>query len=154
MQIAQQTALLATAKLPIPHLAKMVGDEEYQSEYKEVFNKKELRKLKKIQKAMYEVCNYPTGTATHYLHSKVKIAGKTGTAQVVAIKQDVEKRKLEHEMAYYRRSHAWFTSYGPYKNPQYVVLVMIEHGGHGGHAAGGIVSNIYNKLLELEYIKK
>ena len=154
MQIAQQTALLATAKLPTPHLAKKIGDEEYESEFKDVFNKKELKKLKIIQKAMYEVCNYPSGTATGYLHSKVTIAGKTGTAQVVAIKQDIEKRKLEHEMAYYRRSHAWFTSYGPYKNPKYVVLVMIEHGGHGGHAAGGIVSDIYNKLLELEYIKK
>ena len=154
MQIAQQTALIATSKLPKPHLAKMVGNEEYESELKDVFTKKELRKLPIIQKAMYEVCNYPSGTATNYLHSKVKIAGKTGTAQVVAIKQDIEKRKLEHEMAYYRRSHAWFTSYGPYKNPQYVVLVMIEHGGHGGQAAGGIVSDIYNKLLELDYIKK
>ena len=154
MQIAQQTALLATGKLPTPHLAKMVGYEEYKSEFKDVLNKKELKKLPIIQKAMYEVCNYPTGTATHYLHSKVTIAGKTGTAQVVAIKQDIKKRKLEHEMSYYRRSHAWFTSYGPYKNPQYVVLVMVEHGEHGGHAAGGIISDIYNKLLELEYIKK
>jgi penicillin-binding protein 2 len=31
---------------------------------------------------------------------------------------------------------------------------MIEHGGHGGHAAGKTVSDIYNKLLELGYIKK
>ena len=154
MQIAQQTALLATSKLPTPHLAKMVGDEEYKNEFKSVLTKKELKKLPLIQKAMYEVCNYPSGTAMQYLHSKVTIAGKTGTAQVVAIKQDIEKRKLEHEMAYYRRSHAWFTSYGPYKNPQYVVMVMIEHGGHGGHAAGGIISDIYNKLLELDYIKK
>ena len=154
LQMAQQTALIATGKLPTPHLAKMIGDEEYESEFRNVYTKKELKKLPLIQKAMYEVCNYPSGTATHYLHSKIKIAGKTGTAQVVAIKQDVKKRKLEHEMAYYRRSHAWFTSYGPYKNPQYVVLVMIEHGGHGGHAAGGIISDIYNKLLELDYIKK
>jgi len=154
LQMAQQTALIATAKLPTPHLAKMIGNEEYESEFRDVYTKKELKKLPLIQKAMYEVCNYPSGTATHYLHSKVKIAGKTGTAQVVAIKQDVKKRKLEHEMAYYRRSHAWFTSYGPYKNPQYIVLVMIEHGGHGGHAAGGIISDIYNKLLELDYIKK
>jgi penicillin-binding protein 2 len=102
---------------------------------------------------MYEVCNSPHGTATGYLHSKVVIAGKTGTAQVVGIKQDIEERELEHEMSYYSRSHAWFTSYGPYKNPQYVVMAMIEHGGHGGHAAGGIVSDVYNKLLELKYIK-
>jgi len=103
---------------------------------------------------MYQVCNNLKGTATSYLHSKVTIAGKTGTAQVVAIKQDIKKRKLEHEMAYYSRSHAWFTSYGPYKNPQYVVMAMVEHGGHGGHAAGSIVSEIYNKLLELDYIRK
>ena len=154
MQMAQQTALIATSKLPTPHLAKKIGGEPYATNLKSVLNAKELRKLPIIQNAMYQVCNYPSGTATNYLHSKVKIAGKTGTAQVVGIKQDIAKRELEHEMAYYRRSHAWFTSYGPYKNPQYVVLVMVEHGGHGGKAAGGIVSDIYNKLLELEYIKK
>ena len=84
----------------------------------------------------------------------VVFAGKTGTAQVIGIKQDIEKRKQEHELSYYSRSHGWFTSYGPYKNPQYVVTVLVEHGGHGGHAAGDIVSKIYNKLLELGYIKK
>lgn len=152
MQIARFTALMATGKLPTPHFAKMIGNKPVEPELEEVFNENELSKLPIIQKAMYEVCNYPGGTATNYLSSKVKIAGKTGTAQVVAIKQDIKKRKLEHEMSYYSRSHAWFTSYGPYKNPQYVVLAMVEHGGHGGAAAGEIVSKIYNKLLELKYI--
>ncbi len=152
MQMAQLTALIATAKLPTPHLAHSIGDKLYTPELKDIFNEDELKKLPIIQKAMYEVCNYPSGTATHYLNSKVTIAGKTGTAQVIAIKQDVDKRVQEHDMAYYNRSHAWFTSYGPYKNPQYVVLAMVEHGGHGGSAAGEIVSKIYNKLLELEYI--
>jgi len=154
LQIAQQTALIATGRLPTPHLAKKIGSRKYKEKQSLVLNEKELKSLSTIQKAMYQVCNYPKGTATHYLSSKVVIAGKTGTAQVIAIKQDVKKRKLEHEMAYYNRSHAWFTSYGPYKNPQYVVMVMVEHGGHGGQAAGKIVSKIYNKLLELKYIKK
>jgi penicillin-binding protein 2 len=57
-------------------------------------------------------------------------------------------------MDYYTRSHAWFTTYGPYENPQYVVVAMIEHGGHGGAATGKIVSEIYDKLLELGYIKQ
>ena len=152
MQIAQFTALIATAKLPTPHFAKMIGDKLNTPELKDVFNEEEIKKLPIIQKAMYEVCNYPKGTATNYLNSKVRIAGKTGTAQVISILQDIEDRTLEHEMEYYTRSHAWFTSYGPYKNPQYVVLVMVEHGGHGGAAAGKIISNIYNKLLELKYI--
>lgn len=154
LQIAQQTALMATGKLPIPHLALKIGDEYYNPEPIEVLSQEEHKHLKNIQNAMYDVCNAPRGTAKNYLHSKVKIAGKTGTAQVVAIKQDIKKRELEHEMAYYSRSHAWFTTYGPFQNPQYVVMVMIEHGGHGGHAAGGIVSDIYNKLLELGYIKE
>ena len=154
LQIAQQTALIATGRLPTPHLAKQIGSQKYEDKYTLVLNDKELSKVSTIRKAMYQVCNYQKGTAIHHLHSKVVIAGKTGTAQVIAIKQDIIKRKLEHEMAYYNRSHAWFTSYGPYKNPQYVVMVMVEHGGHGGKAAGKIVSNIYNKLLELGYIKK
>ncbi len=154
IQIAQFTALMATGKLPTPHLAKMVGDKAYTPVFQDVLTKKELKKLPLIQKAMYDVCNNPKGTATHYLNTKVKIAGKTGTAQVVGILQDIKDRELEHEMEYYTRSHAWFTTYGPYKNPQYIVLVMVEHGGHGGAAAGKIVSGIYNKLLELGYIKK
>jgi penicillin-binding protein 2 len=154
LQMAQQTALIATGKLPTPHLAMQIGEEKYKIHFKDVLNKKEKKQLPIIQKAMYQVCNSPHGTATHYLSSKITLAGKTGTAQVVGIKQDIKKRKLEHELSYYRRSHAWFTTYGPFKNPQYVVLVMVEHGGHGGHAAGKIVSHIYNKLLELGYIKK
>jgi len=154
LQIAQFTALMATGKLPRPYLAKKVGDKTIESSFLEVLNEKEKKRLPLIQRAMYEVCNSPHGTARNYLSSKIKIAGKTGTAQVVAIKQDIKKRTLEHEMAYYSRSHAWFTSYGPYKHPQYVVLVLVEHGGHGGHAAGKIVSNIYNWLLEKKYIKK
>jgi penicillin-binding protein 2 len=154
LQIAQQTALIATGKLPRPHFAMEIDGKKVKDSFDDVYTQEEKKKLPIIRKAMYEVCNSPHGTATSYLSSKVIIAGKTGTAQVIGIKQDIKKRKLEHELSYYNRSHAWFTTYGPYKNPQYVVLAMVEHGGHGGHAAGKLVSNIYNKLLELGYIKK
>lgn len=154
MQIAKFTALMAVGKLPRPHFASMIGNKVIEPEYEDVLNESELNKLPIIQKAMYEVCNSPGGTAVNYIRSKVKIAGKTGTAQVVGILQDIKKRELEHEMEYYTRSHAWLTSYGPFENPQYVVLAMVEHGGHGGAAAGSIISNIYNKLLELGYIKE
>lgn len=154
LQMARFTALMATGKLPIPHFAKMIGDKPYEPKPLDVLNEAELNKLPLIQKAMYGVCNEPGGTAINYLSSKVTIAGKTGTAQVIAIKQDEKKRKLEHDMEYYNRSHAWFTSYGPYKDPKYVVMAIVEHGGHGGAASGEIVSKIYNKLLELKYISE
>lgn len=154
MQIARFTALMATGKLPYPRFANMLGLQSVKPRFEEILDENELKNLPIIQKAMYEVCNAPGGTGTNYVRSKVKIAGKTGTAQVVGILQNVKNRELEHEMEYYTRSHAWFTSYGPYDNPQYVVLAFIEHGGHGGAATGKIVEAIYDKLLELKYIKQ
>jgi penicillin-binding protein 2 len=72
---------------------------------------------------------------------------------VIGIPQEEKKRMREEDLEYYSRSHAWLTTYGPYKNPQFIVTVLVEHGGHGGSAAGPIVSKIYDKLVELGYIK-
>ncbi len=154
MQIAQFTNLMATGKLVKPHFIKNMGDDYFVPVQEEILTPKQKKYLPLVQRAMWEVCNHPKGTATNYLSSKVRIAGKTGTAQVVGISQKTKKRLKEHELAYVQRSHAWFTTYGPYKDPQYIVTVLIEHGGHGGQAAGPIVSAIYNKLLEFGYIKK
>ena len=153
IQVARYTALLASGKLPTPHFAKRFLNKEYKDRYEDVLTKTQKRYLPTIQKAMYEVCNHPKGTATRHISTKIKIAGKTGTAQVVGIPQNDKKRMKEDELKYYKRSHAWLTTYGPYKNPKYVVTVLVEHGGHGGSAAGPIVSKIYNKLIELGYIK-
>ncbi len=147
LQMARYTAFLATGKLPRPHFTKL----NYEKPKEIKHNKKH---LKIIEKGMYEVMNHKKGTATKYIkNSKIKIAGKTGTAQVITISQEEKVRMKESELEYYHRSHAWLTTYGPYKNPKYVVTVLVEHGGHGGSAAGGIVSKIYNKLYELGYIK-
>ncbi len=56
---------------------------------------------------MYEVVNVAHGTARNYVKTKIKIAGKTGTAQVVGIPQSEKKRMKEHELEYFKRSHAW-----------------------------------------------
>jgi penicillin-binding protein 2 len=149
MQIARYTASLATNKLPRPHFLK----DDSLIEHVDVNVSK--RDLKMMQLGMYDVANKYKGTAVNYVKgSKVTMAAKTGTAQVIGIPQSEKKRMKEHELEYYHRSHAWLTTYAPYKNPQYVVTVLVEHGGHGGSAAGGIVANIYNKLLEFGYIKK
>lgn len=147
MQMARYTAFLASGKLPKPHFAK----ENYEAPKKIEFNKNH---MKIVREGMYDVANHKKGTATKYLKkSKIRIAAKTGTAQVVSIPQSEKVRMKESELEYYHRSHAWLTTYAPYKNPKYVVTVIVEHGGHGGAAAGGVVSKIYNKLYELGYIK-
>jgi penicillin-binding protein 2 len=154
MQIAQQTALMATGMLPIPHVAKMIGGTPNTPAPLDVLTPSEKQKLPIIQQAMRGVCNDPGGTARSYVYTRFPIAGKTGTAQTTGIAQNVKERQSEHSMDYFKRSHAWFTTYGPADNPQFIVTVMVEHGGHGGEATGGIVSSIYNKLDDLGYIKK
>jgi penicillin-binding protein 2 len=155
LQVAINTALIASGKFPKPFLVKKIDNNLTKPILKDVLNKKEKRNLWIIRKGMWEVCNSPGGTATNYINIPYfQIAGKTGTAQVYSIPQAVKKRKREDELAYFHRSHAWLTTYGPYKNPQFVVTVLIEHGGHGGEAAGNIVSQIYNWLYENGYIKK
>jgi penicillin-binding protein 2 len=153
IQVAVNTALMASGKLPIPQIVAKIDNKIIKPTQKDVLTQKEKQLLPLIQKGMWQVCNSLGGTATKYLDIPFEIAGKTGTAQVHSIPQDVKKRKREDELAYWKRSHAWLTTYGPYKNPQFVVTVLIEHGGHGGSSAGGIVSEIYKKLLQLHYIK-
>jgi len=146
MQIARYTGAMATNQLQRPHLLK--DDSLIDS----VDTNISRRDIKIIQKGMYHVANKPFGTAVHYIKSKTTVAAKTGTAQVVGIPQSEKKRMKEHELAYFKRSQAWLTTYAPYKNPQYVITILVEHGGHGGSAAGPMVGKIYNKLIKLGYI--
>jgi len=153
LQVAVNTALIASGKLAKPFVVKKIDNNLTKPILKDVLTQKEKNALRLVRRGMWMVCNTPGGTATRHIHTKITIAGKTGTAQVYSIPQEVKKRKKEDELAYFHRSHAWLTTYGPYKHPQVVVTVLIEHGGHGGSAAGDIVSNIYNYLVDKKYIK-
>ena len=148
MQIARYSGAMATNKLQRPHLLK---DDSLIETVDTNISK---RDLKIVQRGMYEVANKPFGTAVHYIKSKTTVAAKTGTAQVVGIPQSEKKRMKEHELEYFQRSQAWLTTYAPYKNPEYVITILVEHGGHGGSAAGPMVGKIYNKLIELGYINE
>ena len=148
MQIARYTGAMATNKLQRPHLLK--DDDLIESEDTNISQ----RDLRIIQRGMYEVANKQFGTAVNYIRSKITVAAKTGTAQVVGIPQSEKKRMKEHELEYYQRSQAWLTTYAPYKDPQYVVTILVEHGGHGGSAAGPLAGKIYDKLIELGYINE
>jgi len=149
VQVARYTASLTNGILPRPHF---LLNKDAINNIDLHLNKKE---LKMVQKAMLEVTTHKKGTATKYIKTKhkIKIAAKTGTAQVSNIDQNEKRRMKEKELAYFKRSHAWLTTYAPYNNPQYVVTVLVEHGGHGGSAAGAYVSKIYDKLIDMGYIK-
>ncbi len=61
----------------------------------------------------------------------VAVAGKTGTAQVVAQATWTRSEDLPPDQA----DHAWFTSWAPVEAPELVVVVFIENGGRGSEAA-------------------
>jgi penicillin-binding protein 2 len=93
-----------------------------------------------LHQAMTEVVNSPRGTAYKYARSDlVKIAGKTGTAEVG--KQKYRNVPVE-EIPYKSRDHAWFVGYAPADDPQIAVAVLVEHGGGGGQTAGPIARAI------------
>ncbi|QOR01821.1 penicillin-binding protein 2 [Campylobacter sp. 2014D-0216] len=158
MQVAKFTAMIATSKNITPHFLHSVDDNITKISFENnesVFTTFELSKLPLLRRAMYEVANVDGGTTARFLkHSPITIAAKTGTAQVVGISQSEKKRIKEEDLEYFLRSHAWITSYAPYEKPQYVVVVLIEHGKSGSSAGGPILAKIYEKLIELGYIDK
>lgn len=153
MQMARYTAFLATEKLPTPHLVHKIAGETVPPEYQ--YAEHNPHYLNIIQQGMYDVCNSPRGTATRVMSKlPIVVAGKTGTSQVVSIPQSEKVRMKESQMEYYSRSHAWLTTYAPYEHPEYVVTVLVEHGGHGGSAAGPIAAEIYRWMHKSGYFKE
>ncbi|MGH7337303.1 MAG: penicillin-binding transpeptidase domain-containing protein, partial [Myxococcota bacterium] len=76
----------------------------------------------------------------------VRVAGKTGTAQVVGLKHT--EGIDEDEIAFELRDHAWFVGFAPAEAPEIVVAAISEHGGHGGSAAGPIVQKVLARYFE------
>jgi len=88
-----------------------------------------------VAKAMWGVVN-DGGTATVARVDGFDVAGKTGTAQVV--------NKSSYKKGGDNEDHAWFVGFAPYRNPEIVVSVLIEHGGHGGEAAAPVAHAVFD----------
>ncbi|GAA8669535.1 penicillin-binding protein 2 [Helicobacter pylori] len=147
LQVLAYTGLIATGKLATPHFA--INN---QQPLKDPLNSFQKKKLQALRVGMYEVCNHKDGTAYHSTRgSKVTLACKTGTAQVVEIAQNIINRMKEKDMEYFHRSHAWITAFLPYEKPKYAITILVEHG-EGGSKLGGLLVKMSNKLYELGYL--
>lgn len=119
----------------------------------EHFNANEKLFLNAIRDAMLAVTREQGGTAyVYFMGLPLKVAAKTGTAQVVGFSQTDKKNVREKDLAYYSRSHTWLTSFAPYDKPRYVVTVLLEHGGKTT-TSGALTVQIYKKLIEMGYFK-
>jgi len=102
-----------------------------------------------IQEALMGAVNEPHGTGWAAALKGTKVAGKTGTAQVVKMAKDFRKGDMDR-MPLKFRDHAWFVAYAPFEDPQIAIVVLVEHGGFGGTAAAPIAQKVIEKYLSLE----
>jgi penicillin-binding protein 2 len=101
--------------------------------------------LEVVRQGMMDVLR-PGGTAAAAAAgAPYTMAGKTGTAQVVGIKQG--ERYKEDQVAKQNRDHALFMAYAPADNPTIAVAVMVENGGHGGSTAAPIARAVFDFYL-------
>jgi penicillin-binding protein 2 len=101
--------------------------------------------LQVVREGMMDVMR-PGGTASAAAAgAPYTIAGKTGTAQVVGIKQGGSYDASRLAKQY--RDHALFIAYAPAENPTIAIAVMVENGGHGGSTAAPIARAVFDYYL-------
>lgn len=133
LQVATWTAAIANnGVLNKPHLLKEVltqaGEKIYEPKLEQLIKPSvSPENLKIVQAGMRENVSGANGSGRSLATLPFSAAGKTGTSQFDG--SDLS------------RTHAWFTSYAPYENPEIVITVLVEAGGEGHAAAVPIVKS-------------
>ncbi|UTA48697.1 penicillin-binding protein 2 [Simiduia sp. 21SJ11W-1] len=148
MQLAVMTATLADKGIRRrPQLVQRVGNEVHEPEvlsHQQVDTKDWLI----IDKAMEAVVHGVRGTAQGIRKGGLdyRIAGKTGTAQVIGIAQDEEydASKIDERL----RDHALFVAFAPAEAPKLAVAVVVENGEHGSSTAAPIARKVFDAYLK------
>ena len=148
LQLAQATALIANKGVwNRPHLAKTIeGQQPVDENPMENIVLRDKSDWAKVTHGMEQVMHGARGTARKAAAgAQYRIAGKSGTAQVVAIKQGekYDRNKLQER----HRDHALFVAFAPAEAPKIVVSVMVENGESGSGVAAPVVRQIMDAWL-------
>ncbi|MGH8463650.1 MAG: penicillin-binding transpeptidase domain-containing protein, partial [Pseudomonas sp.] len=148
LQLAQATALIANkGKWNRPHLAKTIeGLPPVDENPIDDIVLRDKSDWNKVTHGMEQVMHGARGTARKAsVGAQYRIAGKSGTAQVVAIKQGekYDRNKLQER----HRDHALFVGFAPADNPKIVVSVMVENGESGSGVAAPVVRQVMDAWL-------
>ncbi len=95
-----------------------------------------------VKDGLFAVVNESHGTGAMARLYEVKVAGKTGTSQVVKLRDN------QGNIPYQFRDHALFVGFAPFDKPEVAVAVIIEHGEHGGGAAAPVAGRILRAYFE------
>ncbi len=106
--------------------------------------------FERVKRALEGVVHerHGTGYVMRRLPGGVRAAGKTGTAQVVSLARGAQKDPSGIPIRF--RDNAWFVTYLPSDQPRIVIVVLVEHGGHGSSTAAPIAARIARTFLENE----
>jgi penicillin-binding protein 2 len=151
--LAYGTAEIANRGLtPRPHVLLETRDpmtgarSPYQLQLKAPIKLRDPRLWDDVILGMTDVVHGAGGTATRIgRDAKYRIAGKTGTAQVVGMSQSQYTRSEDQKKHF--RDHAWFIAFAPADDPKIAMTVLVEHGGHGGSDAAPLARAIMDAYL-------
>ena len=150
LQLASATATLANDGVMFrPHIVNYI--EDIRTREKSSIEPKPLRDLglkpehlKVIKDALIGV-NKEGTSARVFADAPYVSAGKTGTAQVIAIKQN--EKYVESRVAERHRDHALFIAYAPADKPTIALAVIAENSGFGARAAAPIARQVLDYYL-------
>ena len=146
LQVAQFTAMLANGgRLYRPHLVKEVLDLEgrlVRTIEPELIYSLDLppRFFQAVQNGLEAAVGEPGGTGRLAALPGLRVAGKTGTSQVVSNR--IFQSYSYNQVPYRLRDHAWFSCYAPAKDPEVVVTVLLENTGGGGTFAAPVARHV------------
>ncbi len=101
--------------------------------------------LRIVREALKAVVNEPGGTAYGHRLKDVEVAGKTGTAQVVAMGAERVNTDLQE---YWHKDHGWFAGFAPADEPEILVVAINEHGGWGASSSAPTVMAVIEAYFE------
>lgn len=152
LQLAHSTAVLANGGIVYrPHLVRHINDPRSNAAPRAVVPQPERtlqlnsQNVELVKKAMVDVTR-PGGTAVLAGQGAAyTFAGKTGTAQVIAIKQN--ERYDASKVAERHRDHALFIAFAPAENPRIALGILVENGGSGSGTAAPIARTVLDYYL-------
>lgn len=149
LQIARLTAAVANGgRLYRPQLVNAIYDpegrllEKFEPELTQHITAIRNSSWETLRRGLEKVVAGERGTGRAARVEDLRVAGKTGTSQVVRLSL-LEEFATDEDIPYRYRNHAWFTAFAPVDDPRIAVTVLVEHGGGGGSTAAPVAGTIF-----------
>lgn len=148
LQLAVMTARIASrGKMVKPRLLKAINGVDVENMQVEEDIQIDQRYWDYVHQSMVDVVHSNKGTAVGVSQGlKYKMAGKTGTAQVISINEEEEYDSSKIDKRNW--DHALFVAFAPAEDPQIAVALIVENGEHGSLTAAPIARQVIDAYME------